>query len=1410
MCILSPKLVECGRHPNVELLTYSQLLGIEGEPGDFKAKVLKRSRFIDPLKCTGCGECAEVCPVAVANEFDQGLGERKAIYRPYAQAFPNVFTIDKQGRSPCVVACPAGVNAQGYIALISQGKFGEALEVVRRTMPFPGTIGRVCNHFCELDCERKTVDEPMSIRSLKRFIADYEMQAGREKATPVARTKEEKVAIVGSGPAGLACAYDLIREGYPVTVFEAMPQTGGLLRYGIPEYRLPNDVLDYEVNYIEELGVEIKPNTPVKDLSQVFDQGYGAIFLGTGAWTSQRMGIPGEETPGVLHALDFLRRVNAGEKVELGNRVAVIGGGNAAIDAARVAWRLGAEDVTLVYRRSRAEMPAQDVEIEEAEKEGIKLHILAAPTRIHANDGKLASMECIKMELGAPDASGRRRPVPVEGSEFNMDVDNVIIAIGQAVDKEAHTAELGFTDWGTLSADQVSLETNIAGVFAGGDAVSGPAGVIEAIAAGKEAAISIDRYLRGLDPKEGRPPTPQRVEHISKEGVEKRQRPAMPLLSVVERRGNFAEVDLGLSEDAVLGESTRCLNCACCCECLQCVATCKAEAVNHALGDELLELEVGSVILAPGYEVFDAKLRGEYGYGRYQNVVTSMEFERILSASGPYQGAVLRPYDKEHPKKVAWIQCVGSRDTSLGNGYCSSVCCMYAIKEAVIAKEHQPDLDLTIFYNDIRAFGKGFDAYYENAKKAGVRFVKSIVSGVKELQQSKDLLLSYADNGEVKEEEFDMVVLSVGLMVPPELRGLAEMLGLKLNHYGFCQTDEFGPTETSRPGILVCGAFQSPKDIPETVMQASSAAAQASAILSTARGTMVKEKEYPPQRDVSGEPPRIGVFICHCGINIGGVVSVPEVVEYAETLPNVVIAEANLYTCSQDTQEHIREKIEELGLNRAVVASCTPRTHEPLFQETLKESGLSPYLFTMANIRDQCSWVHMQEKDAATEKAKDLLRIAVARARIAESLEEMSLPVTPAGLVVGGGVSGMQAALGLAQQGFDVHLVEKEQELGGIARRISSTLEGGDVQAYLNDLIEKVSGDHLIHIYTDSEVIDTSGYVGNFSTQIRTSSGEEVEVKHGASIIAIGGREYQPTEYLYGNDPRVVTLLELEEKIAKKDTKLLSAKNIVITLCVGSREEARNYCSRVCCSQAVKCALRLKELVPEMNVYVLYRDIRTYSLKEDYYRKAREQGVLFIRFEPEDKPRVEGGDTLKVEVTEPSLGEKVLIEADMLALAAATLPPSDNRATSQVFKTSLDENGFFLEAHVKLRPVDFAGEGFFLCGLAHGPKSIEECISQAQAAVSRACTILSKKSMRAGGVVSAVDVSKCVGCGVCEAVCAFGAVNLEYNERLGRNVAVVTQASCKGCGVCASTCRSSAIDLKGFSDSEILEMVDAL
>ncbi|MFC2018596.1 NAD(P)-binding protein [Chloroflexota bacterium] len=1413
MCTLSPKLVECGRHPNIELLTYSDLVDIQGEPGDFRAKVLKRSRFIDFEKCTGCGECVDVCPVKIESEFDEGVGLRKATYRPYAQAFPNVFTIDKRDRSPCTLTCPAGINAHGYVALTSMGKTEEAYRLIQEELPFPGIIGRICPHPCESECRRAQVDKPVAICDLKWYVAD------KIDAVPVPEKKADKgkkAAIIGSGPAGLTAAYYLALEGYQPTIFEALPVIGGMLSVGIPEYRLPRDIIKKETELLQQLGVEFKVNARLGQdfgLDDLAKQGYEAVFVAVGAHKSQKLGIPGEDAGGVVQGVDFLRDLNLGKKPAVGKKVAIVGGGNVAIDAARSALRLGAGQITILYRRSRAEMPASDEEVEAAIDEGVQIEYLTAPVEVVAQKGKVVGVKCQRMELGEPDASGRRRPVPIPGSEFVVETDMLIPAIGQASDLSfLEGSDINVGPKSTVEVNPLTLATSRPGVFAGGDCQSGPGIAIEAVAAGKRAAESIRRYFEGEDMEEGRTLEKQKPENLRDISDEEEEKPREEMAdsNLKKRKVSFDEVRSGFTEEQALREASRCLNCGGCSVCLQCVAACKADAIDHCQQDELVELRAGSVILSPGYDVFDARLKGEFGYGRYKNVVSSLEFERILSASGPFEGKVLRPGDRKHPKKIAWVQCVGSRDTDVGNGYCSSVCCMYAVKEAAIAREHQPDLDLTIFYNDIRAFGKGFEVYYENTKKSGVRFVKSLISGVKELQQSQNLLLSYRDNGEVQEEEFDMVVLSVGLCIPPKLRELAAKVGVELDRYGFCQTDEFSPTRTSRPGVFVCGAFEGPKDIPETVMQASGAAAQASAILAPVRGTLVTGKEYPPERDVAGEPPRIGVFVCHCGINIGGIVNVPEVVEYARTLPNVILAEENLYTCSQDTQERMKDKIKELGINRVVVASCTPRTHEPLFQETIKGAGLNRYLFSMANIRDQCSWVHREEKEDATEKSKDLVRSAVARSRISAELSQVAMSVVPTALVVGGGIAGMQAALGLAQQGFGVYLVEKNEKLGGLAWRVHLTWQGSDVQAYLKGLIEKVSAHPLISVYTGAEVVEASGHIGNFSTKIKPGSGETVEIKHGVVIIATGGQEYQPTEYLYGKDPRVMTLLELEDKVLNSTEEVLEAENLVMIQCVGSREEARNYCSRVCCTQAVTTALKLKELKPQMNIYILYRDIRTYGLREDIYHEAREKGITFIRYEPEDKPQVESGDKLAVLVTESSLGEKVLLKADILALAAAVLPNSENKEISQLFKVSRDENDFFLEAHVKLRPVDFAGEGLFFCGLAHGPKSIDESISQAEAAVSRACTVLSKESIQVGGVVSSVDILKCNGCGLCETVCPFGAINMEYNERLKRNVAVVTEASCKGCGLCAATCRSVTVDLKGFSDSEILEMIDAL
>jgi heterodisulfide reductase subunit A len=848
-------------------------------------------------------------------------------------------------------------------------------------------------------------------------------------------------------------------------------------------------------------------------------------------------------------------------------------------------------------------------------------------------------------------------------------------------------------------------------------------------------------------------------------------------------------------------------------KCNICVGVCKNNAIDLHQKPEKVEIEVGAIILAPGYEAFDARLRGDYGYGKMENVVSGLDFERILCSTGPYEGEIRRPSDGKHPKKIAWISCVGSRQVIPGgNSYCSAVCCTYAQKQVILSKDHDSEIEATIFHNDVRSFGKDFERFYQRtANLPGIRFIRSYVSIGREIPESKNVTIKYTTPDGVKEEEFDLVVLSVGLNPPADVEKLADTFGIELNSHRFCKTNPANPIETTRKGIFVSGAFRAPIDIPESVMTASGADALCGQLLAYRRGKLAKERVYPPERDVSGEEPRIGVFVCHCGANIGRVVNVPSVVEYALTLPNVVHAQEDLFTCSTDAAQRIADAIKEKGLNRVVVAACTPRTHEPLFRDTLREGGINPYYFEFANIREHCSWVHSREKEAATKKAKDIVRMSVARARLLQPLQEFQLPVDKRGLVVGGGIAGMTAALSLADQGFEVYLVEKDKELGGIARRIHYTLEGMDVQAYLKDIIGKVYQHSLIHKYTDATITEASGYVGNFVTKVK-SEGRVREIKHGIAIIATGAEEYKPTEYLYGQDDRVFTLLELEEQIAKKEARVTGAQSLVMIQCVGCRNEERNYCSRVCCNNSITCALKLKEINPQMDIYIIYRDMRTYGFAEDYYREAASRGVKFIRYEPEDKPQVEvaqegGKSVLRVTVTDLILGKKLVIDTDLLALAAAVIPSATSNEISKLFKVPLSPDGFFQEAHVKLRPVDFAADGVFLCGIAHYPKHIMESIAQAYGAAGRAATILAKDTVTASGAICEVNESECVGCGKCQAACKYGAIEL-LDTPEGKKARVIP-VLCKGCGLCNTKCPTAAISSKHFTDEQILAEIDA-
>jgi heterodisulfide reductase subunit A len=837
-----------------------------------------------------------------------------------------------------------------------------------------------------------------------------------------------------------------------------------------------------------------------------------------------------------------------------------------------------------------------------------------------------------------------------------------------------------------------------------------------------------------------------------------------------------------------------------CIKCRLCERVCPAKAVAFDQQPETIKVNVGSIILSPGFEEFDPHRKSEYGYGHYPNVISSIEFERIMNASGPFGGKIIRPSDGRIPRRIAFIQCVGSRDFQLGNNYCSAACCMYAIKEAVIAKEHSSTpLDCKIFYMDMRAHGKEFDGYYNRAKgEWGIKFVRSRVASAVEEPITGNIFLHFVEDEEPKVEEFDMVVLSVGMEPPRKAERLAEILGIKLNKYKFCETGTFSPLETSKPGVFVCGAFSSPKDIPESVAQSSGAASKAMDIIAAERGKLVTVKEYPPERDVSQEEPRIGVFVCHCGVNIGSVVNVPDVVEYAKTLPNVTYAEANLYTCSQDAQKLIAEKIQQHKLNRVIVASCTPRTHEPLFRETVQEAGLSPYLFEMANIRDQCSWVHMHEHEKATEKTKDLVAAMVAKARLLQPLKKPVIDVTPVGLVIGGGVAGMTAALELAKQGFEVHLVEKEKELGGHLRTIHYLLEkDDDPQEMLSAMTRAVMENDRIHLYLGSEVKEVAGFVGNFKAKIKQQNGEEKEIDHGIAIVATGAVEYEPTEYLYGKNPKVITQHELEQKLAKGK---IRPRTVVMIQCIGARNEERPNCARICCGQAVKNALRIKEVSPKTEVYVLYKDVRTYGFKEDYYREAAQKGVIFVNYDDERKPKVtDDNGKLKITFWEPVVKQEMEINPSLLVLSAATIPNPDSKRIAEMLKVPLSKDGFFLEAHMKLRPVDFATDGVFLCGMAHWPKFIDESVSQACGAAARAATILSKKTLEAEGSVSHVDENLCVGCGLCISICPYRAITKNEKE-----TAEVNEVLCKGCGTCAASCPERAITMRQFTDEQII------
>ena len=837
-CILTPRLSEVQHHPNIEILTYSELKEMSGEAGDFKVKVLRRARYVDPDKCSGCGDCIPVCPIEVPNEFDQNIGFRKAIYIPFPQATPNTHTIDKRGQAPCKVACPAHVNPQGFTALMRNGNHEAALALVRDAIPFPGSLGRVCPGLCEEKCERANVDQSVSIRNLHRWLHDNEHRSGGYHAEPPTIDKKEKVAVVGAGPAGLTCAEKIAKMGYPVTVFEKREEAGGLLRYGIPEYRLPRDILAAEIKIIESMGVKIETGKTITSVEALLKEGFEAVFLGTGAPLSSKLRIQGENAKGVHHAVDFLERVNRGEKVPLGNSVAVIGGGNAAIDAARVAKRLGAKHVTIVYRRAREQMPAIASEIEDAIEEGIELKVLSNPIEVIESKGRIIGVKCIRMKLGEPDDSGRSRPIPIPGSEFSIPFDNMIIAIGQRADPHGPHSELEVTEWGTPEVDPVTLQTSMSQVFAGGDLATGPGLVVEAVGHGNVAAESIHRFLRGLDLKDGRPETFIEVspEDIRRRRLEPHPRAEMPRIRPQRGSMSFDEVELGFDEETAITEAGRCLNCTVCSECMECVKACTREAIDHSMKDEIVELNVGAIVMSTGYRTFDVKEYPRFGYEQFANVIEAMEYERLINAAGPTGGHLVRLSDGKIPTSIGFVQCVGARDVGKGVPYCSRVCCMYGIKNAVMAKEHNPAVDVTVYYADIRAFGKGFEEFYEMAKtRFGINFVRGRVAEIVETDDQNVLVrVENIETLTFMQKEHDLVILSPGIMPSPGMEELAKDMGVRLDNDGYVKVEHplLYPVDADVDGIYTCGCADGPKDIPDSVAAGSAAAMRATIVLS--------------------------------------------------------------------------------------------------------------------------------------------------------------------------------------------------------------------------------------------------------------------------------------------------------------------------------------------------------------------------------------------------------------------------------------------------------------------------------------------------------------------------------------------------------------------------------------------------
>jgi heterodisulfide reductase subunit A-like polyferredoxin len=1402
-CTLSPRLLEVGRHDGITLLTGAELLAVDGEPGHLRARVRLRPRGVDLARCTGCGECARVCPVAMADPVNPGRSTRPAIHRRLPQAVPGAFAVRRSGRSPCRDGCPAGVNVQAMVALIGAGRVDDALAVIRTAIPLPASLGRICPHPCETVCGRGEADAPVALGALHRFAADAGAPA---PVTPGVATGA-KVAIIGSGPAGLACADDLARAGHPVTILEARAELGGLLRHGIPAYRLPRDVLDRELHALVSHPL-ITVRTSVRlgedlTLDALRQEGFGAVLVAVGAAESRRVDVPGAHRPGVSWGLEALQ---AGPQDRTGRRVVVVGGGNVAVDVARVARRQGAE-VQLVCLELPEEMPASAEEVTEAREEGCALlpgHGVAEVLGDEAGVTGLRVLPCLALR----DEAGRFAPRLDPARPRRLPADEVIFAVGQrpALGFLA-AAGLAPGPGGAVAADPETGQTAVPWIFAGGDARGQAGTAVEAIRDGHRAAAAIRGFLSTDPPaaapaapaldRAAPPPPPPRWARTPRAGSDR--------APAADRVTAFGEVVSTLSPGAARSEAGRCLACGGCCDCGSCTAVCQAEALRPAAAVEDRDLEVGAVILAAGLAPAPPAAAAELGLGELPDVITTGEVERLLAATGPTGGHLRRPSDGATPRRVAWIRCVGSRDVRAGRDHCSAVCCLVTAKQAGLAAEHH-GVTATIFHTEDRPVVKGGEAFAQRiAARPDVRLVRAAVSAVREVPGARDLRITWMDPHAGRQtEDFDLVVLATGLAPSDAARALAARLGVAVDPGGFVDPPALAPTDTTRPGIQVAGSLAGPRDIPESVAHGSAAAGAVAALLSAARFRRGPDRPLPPERDVTGEAPRIGVFVCRCGVNIAGVVDVPAVVAAVRPLPGVVLAVEALFTCSQDHTAQMVTQITEHRLNRVVVASCSPRTHEKLFQTVLREAGLNPHLFTMANIRDQCSWVHGDTPAAATAKAIALTRQAVGFARRSRALPERRGHVTPRALVVGGGLAGLVATRALARQGFGVDLVERTDALGGMAHRLPLALATAGRADAVPALITEVTGDPRVRVHLGSEVAAHEGVVGQFRSRVRhAATGADTEVAHGVTIVATGARAATPAAC--GTDPRVITQLDLEAALVAAAPGLTRVSRVVMLQCADARTPEDPACRRVCCAQAVRNALALRARRPDVQVAVLHRDLRTYGRLERLYREARRAGVMFLRYEAEAPPLVTWGEARgEVRVAVPEQGRTVVLPCDRLVLAVGPVPDPQEHLRA-VLKLGRSPDGFLQEAHAKLRPVDLPADGMFLCGTAHSPLRLPEVASQALAAAGRAGAILARGELVLPATVSTVDPDRCAACLTCVRLCPYGVPRI-----VDPGVAFIEAAACRGCGTCVAGCPASAIELATAAGSQYQGLLAAL